>query len=45
MGGVSHGTALCLSHLPPHSTDTQGNGRRGAEGVFILVKRNRGPVV
>lgn len=35
-GGVSHGAALCLSHLPPHSTDTQGNGRKGRE--FILEK-------
>lgn len=32
--GGSHGAALCLSHLPPHSTDTQGNGREGGE--FIL---------
>ncbi len=28
-GGWSHGAALCLSHLPPHSTDTQGNGKKG----------------
>lgn len=35
-GGWSHGAALCRSHLPPHSTDTQGNGRRG--GGFILEK-------
>lgn len=35
MGG-SLGAALCLSHLPPHSTDTQGNGRKGGE--FILEK-------
>lgn len=32
--GGSHGAALCLSHLPPHSTDTQGNGGEGGE--FIL---------
>lgn len=36
-GGESHGAALCLSHLPPHSTDTQGNDRKGGE--FILGVR------
>lgn len=36
------GPALCLSHLPPHSADTQGTGRK--DGEFILAKRNRGPV-
>lgn len=41
-GGVSHGTALCLSHLPPHSTDTQGNGRRGAEGGINFGKKESG---
>lgn len=34
--GVSQGAALCLSHLLPHSTDTQGNGKKGGE--FILEK-------
>lgn len=48
MGGASHGAALCLFHLPPHSSDTQGNGReRGGE--FILgakkEKKNGGPSV
>lgn len=37
----SHGAALCLSHLPPHSTDTQGNGREGGGGIHF-GKRNRG---
>lgn len=41
-GEGPQGPALCLSHLPPHSADTQGNGRKGGE--FILAKRNRGPV-
>lgn len=41
-GGGPQGPALCLSHLPPHSADTQGTGRK--DGEFILAKRNRGPV-
>lgn len=41
-GGGPQGPALCLSHLPPHSADTQGTGRKDRE--FILAKRNQGPV-
>lgn len=41
-GEGPQGPALCLSHLPPHSADTQGNGIKGGE--FILAKRDRGPV-
>lgn len=38
--GGSQGAALCLLHLPPHSSDTQGNGReRGGE--FILGRKKR----
>lgn len=33
-GGGSHGAALCLFHLPPHSSDTQGNGREGVGNSF-----------
>lgn len=35
VGVESLGAALCLSHLPPHSTDTQGNDRK--VGEYILV--------
>lgn len=38
-GGLSYGPAICLSHLSPHSTDTQGNGDRGVGGSFWKKER------
>lgn len=45
LGVQSLGAALCLLHLPPHSSDTQGNGReRGGEFILERKKKESGSI-
>lgn len=41
LGVISWGQLCDLSHLPPHSTDTQGNSRRGGDSFEKKKKKEK----